>query len=469
MKNILIIADGILAKHFLEKVMNLKANDNKYTFLAYKKKTLPKNISKKIPLHFFDPTSLTKLSRLIEENKFYQIMVVLEKKADAVATYENIRKIDKDIIISIIDKWAFDNYEDANLESLHARDVLVSRFADFLPDMPVTAQNVGLGNGEIMEVQVPVGSSYLYRHLSSIEQKDWRIVALYRNNKLLLARPTLMIRPSDVLLIIGEPQVLLNVYKSVKQELGQFPYPFGNNIYCLIDMKTMNGIQINTIINDALLLHSNLNNKFLHIRVINPTFSKTFEKIKNYESNHIKVSVNYHLSSPDKVLQNDVSKLDVGLIVTNNSFFKEYKKILYKQKLPIFKIGIWGFSSIESGVILASSGHEIERESSVILDFCSQLDLEITLYDFDPNGENSTKSLIDHFENLSKLFDKDVEILNSNEKNPLITLKSRKDFIQFVPFQQEIIKKSFKDIFSTNMNKLSHKLEYNYQLFIPVV
>lgn len=469
MKKILIIADGILAKHFLQRVMNLKSGDNEYTILSYKKKTLPKDIGKKFTVHFFDPTSLTKLSSLMEENRFYQIMLVLDKKADATETYNNIRQIDKDIMVSMLDKWSFDNYEDSKLASLHSRDVLISRFADFLPDMPVTAQNVGLGNGEIMEVQVPVGSSYLYRHLASIEQKDWRIVAIYRNSKLLLARPTLMVRPSDVLLIIGEPKVLLNVYKSIKQELGQFPYPFGNNIYCLIDMKTMTDIQIDTLLNDAMLLHSNLNSKNLHIRVLNPTFSKIFEKIKTYESKHIKVNIEYHHALPSNVLQDDALKLDIGLIITNNSFFKAHKKLLYKQKLPVFKIGIWGFKAIEYGVILASSGQEIERESSVILDFCSQLDFEITLYDFDPNSENNTKNLIDHFENLSKLFNKHVEIISNNETNPLTTLKPRKDFIQLVPFQENIAKSNIKNLFSTDMTKLSHKLEHNYQLFIPVV
>ena len=42
MKKILIIADGILAKQFLEKVMETEAGENSYTIVTYKEETLPK-------------------------------------------------------------------------------------------------------------------------------------------------------------------------------------------------------------------------------------------------------------------------------------------------------------------------------------------------------------------------------------------------------------------------------------------
>ncbi|MCD8478061.1 MAG: hypothetical protein LRY68_09385 [Sulfurospirillum sp.] len=42
MKKILIIADGILAKQFLERVMESEAGENSYTVISYKENTLPK-------------------------------------------------------------------------------------------------------------------------------------------------------------------------------------------------------------------------------------------------------------------------------------------------------------------------------------------------------------------------------------------------------------------------------------------
>ncbi|PID48239.1 MAG: potassium transporter TrkA [Proteobacteria bacterium] len=467
MKKILIIADGILAKQFLEKIMSLKGSENLYTILAYRDKTLPKDIMKKYDLHFFDPTSFSKLSDLLYSGKFYQIMITMSKRHDLINTYKNIRRIDKDVEISLIDRWGIKDFKDAKLSTLISKNLLVSRFADFLPDRPVVARNVGLGEGEVMEVQVPAGSSYLYRHLASIEQKEWRIVALYRNKKLLLSRPTLMIRPNDTLLLVGKPSILANVYKSIKQESGQFPKPFGSNIYTLIDMQKMSDKQIDFILNDAMLLHSNLNNQKLYVRVVNPTYSKAYEKIKKYRNTHIIIDIEYHRIDIKKILQDDIDKLDIGLILADKSFFKSYKEILYKQKLPVLKVGIFGYKSVEKGVILATNSEDIERESSVILDVCSQLDLKINLYNFDPSDMDESKNLVDHFEHLSQLFEIEVNIIENDEKNPLLELKDKKDFIQFVPFNQKIIKSRISTLMSTDMDKLYYKLEDNYQLFIP--
>lgn len=94
MKKILIIADGILAKHFLERVMAHKGSENHYTVITYRPKTLPK--TEKIPENFtfldFDPTSETKLSMVVHK-EFAQIMILVSKEVDAVASYRNIRKI----------------------------------------------------------------------------------------------------------------------------------------------------------------------------------------------------------------------------------------------------------------------------------------------------------------------------------------------------------------------------------------
>ena len=219
MKKILLIVDGILAKHFLERVMAYKDSENHYTVIAYRKKSLPECSKPENFTYFeFDPTSFSKLSVIMKED-FFQVMILVSKRIDAMATYENVRRLNSKVQIVMMDRWGIQS-QDADLQLIDSREVLASRFADYLPDMPVIAQNIGLGVGEIMEIQVPIGSSYVYRHIASIQQKKWRIVALYRNNTLILARPTLMIQPNDVLLTIGDPNVLNNVFLSVKQELG---------------------------------------------------------------------------------------------------------------------------------------------------------------------------------------------------------------------------------------------------------
>ena len=465
MKKILIIADGILAKHFLERVMNSTSSDNSYDIVTYREKTVPDKKLENFTFYNFDPTSFEKLSPLLSRD-YYQIMIVVSKKIDAMGTYNNIRTVDKEVQVVLLDRWQLD-MEDHRLEILGSRDVLSSRFVDFLPDMPVIAQNVGLGAGEIMEIRVPIGSSYVYRHLASIVQKKWRISGIYRANSLILPRPTLMIQPNDVLLVVGDPVVLQSVYRSIKKELGQFPAPFGSSIYCLVDMHDMKSKEIDKLVNDALLLHSKISSNKLHVKIINPTYSKSFEKLKSYNNKHISIEIDYYNKDVSSVMKKDLEEKDIGLIVVTNRFFMANVVLLHRSKLPVFKIGAWGFSSLSEGVVLSSNAEDIEKESAVIFDISSQLDLNIKLYNFNPDNSTEKNSLAEHFDNLSKLFGQKVEVINA-KRNPLLKLRNRDDVLQFVPFNNKIMDSNIFSVFSTDMERLYFKLSGSYQLFIPM-
>ena len=465
MKKILIIADGILAKQFLERVMETEAGENSYTVVTYKEETLPKKRPENFKFFEFDPTSFEKLSIILNE-QFFQIMLMLSNELDVMATYHNIRRVDAKVRIVLMDRWNLD-IDDKRLLMVNSRDILASRFTDHLPNTPIVAQNIGLGIGEIMEVSVPIGSSYAYRHLASIEQDKWRIAAVYRTNILLLPRPTLMLLPNDLLVIIGDPKVLQSVFRSVKRELGQFPSPFGSSIYCLIDMLRLSERDIDELLNDALLLHSKLNSKKLHVKVINPTYSKAFEKIKSYHNHHINVMIDYFETNPKKVMRDDAENFDIGLIVVRNTFFQTHRQTLFNTKLPIFKMGKKGFGSLDEAIVLSNDAEEIEKESSVIFDVAKQLSLDIKLYTYDPDAKKDKNSVIEHFESLSKLFGRDIDIIQS-EKNPLIKLKNKDNILQFLPFNRKIVESNIFSIFSTDLDKLHFKLANNYQLFIPV-
>ena len=465
MKKILILADGILAKYFLERVISSQDGDNQYSVVTYKELTIPQNKPENFKFYDFDPTSYEKLSLVLNDD-FYQVMIIASSKIDAVSSYENARKISKEVQIVMVDRWGLE-FDDNMLYLLDSREVLASRFMDYLPDLPVIAQNVGLGKGEIMEMRVPAGSPYSYRYLGNIVQRNWRIAAIYRVNELILPRDSLMIQPNDVMLGVGDPNVLRSVYHSVKVEMGQFPRPFGQIIYCLVNMQNMSEYDIESLLNDAMLLHSKINSRRLFIRVINPTYSKLFNKIKGYCSDKIVVDVNYYDSNVEKVIFKDAKEVDIGLIVINNNFLKKYTKILFEIRKPIFKIGVWGFADLRDAVILGSNSEHIEKESSVIFDFSSQLDLKIKLYNFNSQDDKSQEDLSGYFKNLSKIFNKKIDIIDS-VRNPLIELRNKKDVLQFVPFSKKLEKLNIFSIFSTDMEKLHFKLNKSYQVFIPV-
>ncbi len=465
MKEILIIADGIVAKQFLERVCSDTTSDNNYIVVYYNDKSIVDKKADSIKYFKFDPTSLSKMSSIFNKN-IIEVFIVVRKKFDALESYKNIRLLSKDIHIVILDNWYIKS-DDTNLSLLNTQDILSSRLFDFLPNVSVIAQNVGLGMGEIMEIDVPFGSPYVYRHITSIKQKKWKISALYRANSLILPTKSTIILPNDILLVIGDPNILRGVNISIKQELGSFPSPYGKNIYIIIDMMQNSEDDIDTLINNALILHSSINNNKLIIKVINPTYSKCFEKIKNYDKSSTRVFIDYETNDFNLTLLNDLENSNIGLIIVNNKIFRKYKDIFYQAKIPIFKVGKYDFSIVKNSVVLCEEGVDIEKLSATIFDISSQLELDIELYDYNPEKPDSNKELIEHFKNLSTMFNRSIKIIKK-QKNPIIELENRKDIIQFIPFSNEVKNSGIFSLFSTSFQKLHFKLNNAYQVYIPI-
>ena len=465
MKEILIIADGIVAKQFLERVCSDTTSDNNYIVVYYNDKSIVDKKADSIKYFKFDPTSLSKMSSIFNKN-IIEVFIVVRKKFDALESYKNIRLLSKDIHIVILDNWYIKS-DDINLSLLNMQDILSSRLFDFLPNVSVIAQNVGLGMGEIMEIDVPFGSPYVYRHITSIKQKKWKISALYRANSLILPTKSTIILPNDILLVIGDPNILRGVNISIKQELGSFPSPYGKNIYIIIDMMQNSENDIDILINNALILHSSINNNKLIIKVINPTYSKCFEKIKNYNKSSTRVFIDYETNNFNLTLLNDLENSNIGLMIVNNKIFRKYKDIFYQAKIPIFKVGKYDFSLVKNSVVLCEEGADIEKLSATIFDISSQLELDIELYDYNPEKPDGNKELIEHFKNLSTMFNRSIKIIKK-QKNPIIELENRKDIIQFIPFSSEVKNSGIFSLFSTSFQKLHFKLSNTYQVYIPI-
>lgn len=180
MNNILIIIDGILAKHFLERLCFEKGLGYFFTVVCQNSEKNNLNISSEyIDLHYFDPTSTARLENIMSKD-FKQAFIYMQDEFETKKSYEALRSLNPNLEIEIMDFWGL-SVNDTHANLADARMTLSRRFMDFLPDIALTAQYIGLGVGEIMEVKIPAGSIFAYRHISSIQQKRWRIVLIYRN------------------------------------------------------------------------------------------------------------------------------------------------------------------------------------------------------------------------------------------------------------------------------------------------
>ena len=92
MKQILIICDGILAKHFLERVFKIKNVLHNYVIIAKSDEFVPQKLkdSENFLIHSFDPTSLEKLRQIVIESEFMQCIVVMDDEFDTKITTANL-------------------------------------------------------------------------------------------------------------------------------------------------------------------------------------------------------------------------------------------------------------------------------------------------------------------------------------------------------------------------------------------
>jgi len=133
MKNILILADGSIAKHFVEWVGRKRVADNHYYVTCFNEGATPEKMGKNITLIKADPTSYARIRHIMDEVKFSHVFIVMQNRED---------------------------------------ELIAASLYDQLPNVPVIAQNVGLGKGEIMEIHVPFGSTYAFRHVTAYQCND---------------------------------------------------------------------------------------------------------------------------------------------------------------------------------------------------------------------------------------------------------------------------------------------------------
>ncbi len=469
MNNILIIADCKVAKRFIEIVTSKQISELNFYIVAKDKEffnDLPSNIANKIVL---DPTSLYRLKSICKEGKYNSVFIAMQDANEAFEVYKNIRVLNKKVrIVALDNDDRFNDIEDAFLNILNSNEILANRLYDYLPTVPLVAQSIGLNQGEIMEVLVPFASSFSYRHISSIPQKKWRIVAIYRDNKLLLPTNATMIKPRDRLLIVGNPNVLNNVYKKIKNKSSQFPEPYGKNFYLILNIKNDKNDALKYL-EDAIYLLDKFNNKELIVRVYNISNLEIVEKIKSYERDNIRVYISYD-EVDEGVMFTDIQNHDVGLVLISYKSFNhngcyeglnEFKKLIYL-------FGNKRLNKIKESLIINTGKRDIEEISTVAFFISEALKTKLIFGDFNPTGDfEESKDTIEHIEILSQVHNYPIEIIQKRE-NPVEEVKRMQDVLVVMPFKKEIELDTILLYFKRNVISLMLQMDSHPKLLIPI-
>ena len=186
----------------------------------------------------------------------------------------------------------------------------------------------------------------------------------------------------------------------------------------------------------------------------------------------INLIIDYANKGFTKIIKEDSRKNNIGMIMLTAEMFKNKNntKSVMELRIPVFKFGKEKLKSIKRNVIVLNDTNSYEQISPIVFDISSQLKVKTKIFDLDPIGEKDGKStLLDHFENLAKIFNEKLEVVTSGE-NPIRELKKQRNMLQILPLKDEMFKKrfSFKFLY-TNSDFIAFDMNKFNQLLIPIV
>jgi len=468
LNRVLILAQGQEASKFISSIAKDYINVAEFDIVYQKDSDISDEVRVdginfyKIPFNNFVNLSF------FQKQDYSKIIVVIKNKFFALNAIKALEYfVNKNIFIEMVDFWDIE-LDNNNVNLIKLPNIINATLIDLLPNVPVFARNIGLGNEEIMEVQVPVSSGFVYRNVEILNKENrtkWRIVAIYRKDTLILPNKMTTIQPYDKLVIVGNATVLKDVYKSIKKDEGLFPAPYGNNIYLLIDRDVMNRKETSMLLKAAIHLQKKLKSKKLIIKIINPNLHR-FDKLRKFEN--IEIYVDYHNTDKEKVIMQDLLKFSIGMLVIDNKFYYENIDFLLKLKKPFLKIGKESVKKCQNSALLLRDDECVAEISPVVFDISSQLELKIKFLDFDPeNVKKEKKEIVEYYENLAKMYYyKNVEFI-IDDKNPYFEIKKMKNICFFVPFNSKIPKNKFLSFLSPNTTKIQMLLDDYNQFMIP--
>jgi len=468
MQNILILANGTMAKYFVQWVGKSRIDANHY-YITCNVHHDPLKSTANLTFVPEDPTSFLKLKKLMEKVPFSVVFVVIKSRDEALCAYQNVRRLERKVRVVFVSQWDDLTLEDENLNLININELMASHLYEHLPNVPVIAKNIGLGRGEIMEVLVPFGSSYAYRHVGSIAHRKWRIAAIYRNEQQILPHHGTLIKPNDILVILGNPTILEELYKRITRRKGLFPEPFGRNLYLLVDMG-LSDEAIWAQVNEAIYLSKRLARSELYVGLININFSPLLHQLRELEAEGITILPMYNHHEYQTQITHDSIAYDVGLFLVHPTLFSQriFGQMLYDLGRSVYLFGEESIETVKESMLLMGADEAMESLSSSVFDLSEQLRLKFTLANYNPEGEFRDKEeIVRYYESLSTLHNFEIQI-KQKRVNPIVELKNQPTLLHIAPFKKTIFHRPLIDFFSMDPSRYFLRIKKHPLLLIPM-
>lgn len=120
-------------------------------------------------------------------------------------------------------------------DSVVGPTVIASQILNRIESSHQVATSLGLGKGEIREIQVLPTSPAVGARLRDLGARKWIVAGIYRADRFLVPHGEAVIQAGDRLLITGEPEIAPGAAEFLREGKSLFPLQFGSHIVLLSD------------------------------------------------------------------------------------------------------------------------------------------------------------------------------------------------------------------------------------------
>jgi len=230
-KSIIIFGAGYFGKELIKALYgkwHLVIVDIKEEKLRFLKSTYPE-----IETVVGDASSILTWKKLNLENAFHLILTIKDADVslEACRILDEVFELEISTTVFLYDKEKGKKLRNCkNINIIEPNSLIINTVISLIEKNVKYATNIGLGNKEIVEVNILSRSHFVDRPLRYLRPSRWKVGAIYRNDALILPSGKERIKVGDKVVLIGEPKVLENLVNILLKGIPQFPLQFGNHI-----------------------------------------------------------------------------------------------------------------------------------------------------------------------------------------------------------------------------------------------
>jgi len=169
----------------------------------------------------------------LHEDEVRTIIIALSSEAACYETCRLVREVFSETIPLVVihdGAWNQAAFQQLGADMIQPVDVALQVLRNRLQRNYSRAINIGLGQGELLEITILSASHLIDRKLKYLRPSRWAVSAVYRNGALIVPTGNTVLKVGDRVVLVGDPKVLENVAAILNRGVPQFPLQYGPEI-----------------------------------------------------------------------------------------------------------------------------------------------------------------------------------------------------------------------------------------------